>query len=93
MSRVWRFRWKPEVPCQGPRRSAPADLTFGDYVRLFQHPDIWPKLGLRIDGVELTKLLTDVRTIRNDMMHFDPDPMTNEELGTLKRAVRLLQEL
>ena len=70
-----------------------ADLTFGDYVRLFQHPAIWAKLGLRIDSVELTKLLDDVRTIRNDVMHFDPDPMTGDELGTLKRAVRLLQEL
>jgi CBS domain-containing protein len=69
------------------------DLTFGDYVRLFQHPIIWPKLSLRIDGKELTTLLNDVRNIRNDVMHFDPDPMTNEELGTLKRAVRLLQEL
>lgn len=26
-------------------------------------------------------------------MHFDPDPMTPDELGTLKRAVRFMQEL
>ncbi|MGH2507815.1 MAG: hypothetical protein ACRDHZ_10510 [Ktedonobacteraceae bacterium] len=41
----------------------------------------------------LTTLLEEVRTIRNDMMHFDPDPMTPDELGTLKRAVRLMQEV
>lgn len=70
-----------------------ADLTFGEYVRLFQHPEIWAKLNLRIDGGVLTGILEDVRLIRNDVMHFDPDPMTADELGTLKRAVRFMQEL
>ncbi len=69
------------------------DLTFGEYVRLVQHPKIWEKLGLKIDGGVLTALLEDVRVIRNDVMHFDPDPMTADELGTLKRAVRFMQEL
>ena len=62
-----------------------ADLTFGQYVRLFQHPQIWAKLNLKIDCGALTGLLEEVRMIRNDVMHFDPDPMTSEELGTLKR--------
>lgn len=70
-----------------------ADLTFGEYVRLFQNPQIWGKLNLRIDGVVLTKLLDDVRKVRNDVMHFDPDPMTPDELGTLKMAVRFMQQL
>ena len=70
-----------------------ADLSFGQYVRLFQHPKIWAKLDLKIDAVVLTRLLEEVRVIRNDVMHFDPDPMTFDELGTLKRAVRFMQEL
>jgi hypothetical protein len=70
-----------------------ADLTFGEYVRLLQHPDIWGKLNLRVDGAVLTSLLEDVRKVRNYVMHFDPDPMTNDELNTLKRTVRLMQEL
>lgn len=70
-----------------------ADLTFGQYVRLFQHPQIWAKLDLKIDAGVLTALLEEVRVIRNDVMHFDPDPMTQDELGTLKRAVRFMQEL
>lgn len=70
-----------------------ADLTFGEYVRLFEHPKIWGKLNLRIDRVVLTKLLDDVRKVRNDVMHFDPDPMTPDELSVLKRAVRLMQEI
>ncbi len=70
-----------------------ADLTFGEYVRLFQDPAVWAKLGLKIDSGVLTSLLEEVRVIRNDVMHFDPDPMTSEELTVLKRASRLMQEL
>lgn len=70
-----------------------ADLTFGQYVRLFQHPQVWAKLDLKIDCGALTGLLEEVRLIRNDVMHFDPDPMTPDELRTLKRSVRFMQEL
>jgi CBS domain-containing protein len=70
-----------------------ADLTFGEYVRLFEHPQIWGKLDLKIDRVVLTRLLEDVRKVRNDVMHFDPDPMTADELAILKRAARLMQEV
>lgn len=69
------------------------NLTFGQYVRLFQHPAIWRKLDLKIDGTVLTALLEEVRVIRNDVMHFDPDPMTPDELYTLKKAVRFMQQL
>src|ERR1017187_90116 len=70
-----------------------ADLTFGEYVRLIQHPAVWLKLKLKIDSKVLTELLDSVRVIRNDVMHFDPDPMTEDELKTLKLAVRFMQEL
>jgi CBS domain-containing protein len=70
-----------------------SDLTLGEYVLLLQNPQTWGKLNLKIDRTVLTKLLDEVRVIRNDVMHFDPDPMTPDELGTLKRAVRFMQEL
>ncbi|MGH9436686.1 MAG: CBS domain-containing protein [Terriglobia bacterium] len=81
-------------PMQSSRRpSSIADLTFGEYVRLFQHPAIWAKLNLKVDSSVLTIMLDEVRTIRNDVMHFDPDPMTADELKTLKRASHFMQEL
>jgi predicted transcriptional regulator len=73
--------------------SSIADLSFGDYIRLFQHPDIWTKLSLRIDGSCLTALLEEVRKIRNDVMHFDPDPMTPKQLETLKNAASFMRQL
>lgn len=59
-------------------------------MRLLQDLAIWDKVQLQIDEGELTKLLEEVRVIRNDVMHFDPDPMTDDELKTLKIALRML---
>ena len=70
-----------------------AELTFGQYVRLVQHPKIWPKLNLRVDPGVLTSLLEEVRLIRNDVMHFDPDPMTGDELDKLKQTVNFMQRI
>lgn len=77
----------------GNRPTSISALTFGHYVRLFQHPLIWSKLDLRIDSGVLTAQLEEVRLIRNDVMHFDQDPMTPDELSTLKRTVGFMQQL
>jgi len=77
----------------GRNRLDVVDLTLGECVRLFENPRIWGKLNLSIDRVVLTELLNDVRKVRNEVMHFDPDPMTQDELAILKRAVRLMQEV
>lgn len=81
----------PEVPGRHP--NSVADLTFGEYIRLFQHPAIWTKLALNIDRVCLIDELEKVREIRNDVMHFDPDPMTQKQLDILKDAAKFMQQL
>jgi len=70
-----------------------SDLTFGEYVRLVEDPNIWSKLNLSIDRASTAALLESVRKVRNEVMHFDPDPMTSDDLAILKRAVRLMQEI
>lgn len=81
----------PEDPGRKPKSIA--DLTFGEYVRLFQHPDTWTKLTLKIDKSCLTAQLEEVREIRNDVMHFDPDPMTSKDLDVLKGTAKFMQQL
>lgn len=68
-------------------------LNFGECILLLQREEIWSRLGLPIDGGELIRLLNDVRGIRNEVFHFDPDPMTADELSILNRAARFLREL
>jgi CBS domain-containing protein len=69
------------------------DLTMSQYVTLFQTRQIWKKLELSIDPKEFAALLEKVRAIRNEVMHFDRDPMTKDQLDTLKQAARFMQNL
>jgi predicted transcriptional regulator len=69
------------------------ELNFGGYVRLLAAPEVWPKLLLKIDQKELTSELERVRQIRNDVMHFDPDPMEKGQLETLKNAANFMRQL
>jgi len=70
-----------------------SDLTFGEYIRLIENPDRWKKLVLPIDRKIFIKQLDRVREIRNDVMHFDPDPMPPDDLDFLRDLVQFFQRL
>ncbi len=68
-------------------------MTLGEYLRLLENTERWNRLGLPIDRVQFCKQLDDVRQIRNNVMHFDPDELRPEDIDKLRRFVRLMQEL
>ena len=70
-----------------------ADLTLGEYLRLLQNPEKWDKLGISLDRELFVKKLEDIRRIRNDIMHFDPDGITEEDVGKLRDFVRIMHNL
>lgn len=70
-----------------------ADLTFGEYLRLVENEERWAKLGLQLDRKVFIEKLDKVRTIRNDVMHFDPDGISEEDLETLRTFASFLQTL
>lgn len=70
-----------------------ADLTFGEYIRLLGNPVNWAKTGLTIDRVIFIQELDQVRRIRNDVMHFDPDGITDDDHEVLLYFVQFLHEL
>jgi len=70
-----------------------ADLTLGEYIRLLENPERWAKLNLQIDRVGFCQELDRVRTIRNDVMHFDPDPIATEDLKHLRDFAGFLHRL
>jgi len=76
-----------------PAPTSTSDLSFGGYVRLLQKPDVWTKVALSIDQASMTAQLEQVRLIRNDVMHFDPDPLTSDQLDTLKNTSKFMQQL
>lgn len=70
-----------------------ADLSLGECIRLLESEESWKRLGLNVDRVVFVRDLHRVRTIRNDVMHFDPDPLTTDDLEELRSSVRFLETL
>jgi CBS domain-containing protein len=85
--------WLGSADTTAPKPNSISDLSFGGYIRLVQRPQVWQRLALNIDRASMTKQLEDVRQIRNDVMHFDPDPMTAKQLDVLKNAAKFMQQL
>lgn len=69
------------------------DLTFGNYLRIIEKPENWERLNLSIERGHFIKQLDKVREIRNDVMHFDPEGITNEQRADLIKMAKFLMEL
>jgi hypothetical protein len=70
-----------------------ADLTLGEIIRLVENPERWQRIGLQIDRVIFKNELERIRLIRNDVMHFDPDPISVEDHQSLRAFVHFLHQL
>ena len=68
-----------------------ADLSLGDYCHLLSKPEYWDELGARIDRAEFVKYLDNVRRIRNDIMHFSPEGISEEDFDALRDVAALLR--
>jgi len=70
------------------------DLNFGDLVRLIERPQIWDRLSLpHVHRQTVTQSLNKINQIRNDVMHFNPDPLDESQTVLLERFSRFLQQL
>ena len=78
---------------QGRAVESVSDLSFGEYIRLVENSERWSKLGLPIDRKTFCSKLENVRLIRNDVMHFDPDGIPPDDLERLRDFARFLQRL
>jgi predicted transcriptional regulator len=70
-----------------------ADLTFGEYIRLLENEERWGKFDLPIDRAMFCKKLDEIRRIRNDVMHFDPDGISDEDLNALRDFARFIKRI
>lgn len=70
-----------------------SDLTLAEYIRLLQEPENWKSIGYNLSRKSFLADLDDVRKIRNEVMHFHPDPLTNEQLGSLRRVANMMRSL
>ncbi len=80
----------PENPTEGPDVG---QLTFGDYCQLLGHGDVWERLQIRLDRRGFCASLNAMRELRNDVMHFSPDPVDAEEVERLVVFVDVCRKL
>lgn len=72
---------------------AVSDLTFGEYLRLLENELHWKKIDIALDRKTFCNQLDQVRKIRNDVMHFDPDGIPEADLDKLRGFSHFLQQL
>jgi CBS domain-containing protein len=65
-------------------------LSIGDYQRVLENKDVWEKLGWPLDRPTFISRLEEIRSIRNKVMHFHPDPVPEDAVDKLRRFNRLL---
>ncbi len=70
-----------------------ADLSFGEYIRVLEEPGRWARIGLKLDRATMKDDLDRVRAIRNDVMHFDPDPPNDDDIRFLRDFSTFLRGL
>lgn len=67
------------------------DLSMGDYQRILENPSRWAELGWPLDRASFVERLDELREVRNDVMHFNPDPVTGDASAKLRLLIRLLR--
>lgn len=70
-----------------------ADLTLGDYCSLLGNEEGWAQVGLPASRKEFVRHLEEIRSIRNDVMHFNPDGLETTDVQALERMARFVEAL
>jgi hypothetical protein len=70
-----------------------ADLTFGQYIRLLENPASWEKAKLNLERSRVMTRLRALNTLRNDVMHFNVDRLTEAQSETLTSTVAFFREV
>ncbi|NUM53146.1 MAG: CBS domain-containing protein [Candidatus Hydrogenedentes bacterium] len=69
------------------------DLTFGEYLRAMSKEEVWSRLALRINRKLFIDRMDKVREIRNSVMHFHPDGISDGDRELLAKTREMLQGL
>ena len=68
-------------------------LTLGEAGRLLSNPDTWKRIDINVDRATFVRHLSDVREIRNDVMHFHPEGTSDDEHRRLNKFLELIDLL
>lgn len=69
------------------------DMTFGEYIKIMEIPENWDKLEIESDRRLFIQRLDEIRQIRNDIMHFEPAGITEDQYQKLQLTSRYLDKI
>lgn len=69
-----------------------SDMNFGEYLRILANKEMWELLNLPFNKADFVNELDDIRKIRNGVMHFHPDKISDNELKALRRMSTFLMD-
>jgi len=67
-------------------------MTMGQYQRVLQRPGNWDALAWPLDRKTFLARIDELRTIRNDITHFNPDGVPEGTVEKLKGMLRTIRE-
>lgn len=70
-----------------------SDLALGEIIRILQNKEVWETVDVNLDRKVLVNRLEEVREIRNQVMHFDPDGLDESQLELIRGVSKMLHEL
>lgn len=68
------------------------DMSIGDYQRILENPPMWEALGWPLDRKVFVRRLDELRTIRNELMHFNADGVEEGDVRKIRRMIAVLRE-
>jgi len=67
-------------------------LTMGDYQAILGDADVWASLGWPLDQKVFCAQLDQLRELRNDVMHFNPDVDAVASVPIIRQMIRVVRE-
>ncbi|MGA5843356.1 N-6 DNA methylase [Streptomyces pseudogriseolus] len=68
------------------------DLSIGDYQRVLENKEAWERVGWSLDRKIFIERLDEIRQIRNDLMHFNPQPLPHNSTHKIRHMINVLRE-
>ncbi|MFV2110476.1 hypothetical protein, partial [Micromonospora sp. LOL_015] len=66
-------------------------MSVGQYQAVLDNPSCWAQLGWPLDRKLFIKRLDELRKVRNNVMHFNPDPVKPSEVSKLRNFLRIVR--
>lgn len=68
------------------------NMTIGQYQTVLRDPDCWAQLGWPLDRDLFIERLDQLRKVRNNVMHFNPDPVRPSEVTKLRNFLKVIRK-